>query len=137
MNDIERILKEGGVNPTAVRMLVYKCLSEAEVPMSLSDIEVALESVDKSTISRTLSTFKEHHLIHCFNDGSGSFKFEVCRSGDHHSHDDRHVHFRCTECGVTTCLTSIAVPEVELPQGYIAREINYVISGVCSNCTGK
>lgn len=134
---IEQILNEAGVTSTPVRILVYKCLNESKTPLSLTEIEILLDTVDKSTISRTLTTFKEHQLVHSFNDGSGSAKYEICNSQDKEEDDDEHVHFRCESCGVTSCLPSIKVPEVELPEGYEAYEKNYVIVGKCPKCSHK
>lgn len=137
MKQIEAILSHNGISPTPVRMLVYRCILEAASPVSLSDIETSLDTVDKSTISRTLSTFRNRHLIHALNDGSGSVKYEACKSPGTHNHDDVHVHFHCNECGDTICLHQIPVPAVDLPDGYVAEETNYVISGKCHKCSEK
>lgn len=134
MKDIERLLKDKGITPTPVRLLVYRCLAGSETPQSLADIETALESVDKSTISRSLSLFREHHLLHSFNDGSGSVKYEICHSQDSDDDEDSHVHFRCERCGKTYCLNTVMTPKVELPEGFSVHEINYIITGICSNC---
>lgn len=134
MKTIEMILKDSGITVTPVRILVYRRLQTSEGPMSLSDLETDLESVDKSTISRTLAVFKDKHLIHSFNDGSGSVKYEICNSGDLERDNDRHVHFRCNECGATYCLQELKVPEVSLPEGFIGKEINYVVTGICARC---
>lgn len=135
MEESDKILKEAGITPTAVRILVYRCLLTSLSPLSLSDLEVRLESVDKSTISRTLSLFRKYHLVHSFNDGSGSVKYELCKSTSKQEHDDMHVHFRCEKCGETFCLSEIKVPQVELPEGFEAHGFNYVISGICNNCS--
>lgn len=137
MKETEEILMREGVTPTPVRKLVYKTLQTSKAPLSLSDIEIALKSVDKSTISRTLQIFREHHLIHYFNDGSGSAKYELCRSHSHDEDDDMHVHFRCEKCGETECLPSIKVPTVDLPVGYEVHETNYIITGICSRCATR
>ena len=136
---ITKILNNAGVSPTPVRILVYKCLCEAKFPISLTDIETALESVDKSTVSRTLATFKKHHLVHAFNDGSGSVKYEPSADSSLHGNpqSDPHVHFRCIKCGITSCLNDLKVPRVELPVGFQALEINYIVTGVCGNCSKK
>lgn len=134
MKEIEEILKSKGITPTPVRMLVYGGLSNSPSPQSLADLEYALESVDKSTISRTLALFREHHLLHSFNDGSGSVKYELCSCSDNESHDGFHVHFRCENCGETTCFKTISIPPVSLPDGYVAHESNYVIKGICRKC---
>lgn len=134
MKDVKDFLKEAGVTPTPVRILVYKCLSQTDMPLSLGDLESLLESVDKSTVSRTLSTFRDHHLIHSFNDGSGSVKYEICRSHNHDHHNDLHVHFRCEKCGMTICLPDVKIPDVDLPSGFVMHEANYVVSGICVDC---
>ena len=63
------------VRPTANRELVLRLIAESDRTVSLSDIETALETVDKSTISRILNLFLEHHLLHAIEDGSGSVKY--------------------------------------------------------------
>ena len=49
-------------------------------PASLFELEAELETLDKSTISRSLALLLEHHAIHSFEDGSGSIKYEICQS---------------------------------------------------------
>ncbi len=129
----EQKLEHAGVRPTAMRLLIYKVLGKSGYPLSSLDLETELETVDRSTISRTLAIFLEHDLIHAIDDGSGSVKYEVCRSHHHHSVDDLHVHFHCTVCGKTFCLPD-PVPHIKLPDGFITENINYVITGKCKNC---
>ena len=137
MAEVEKLIKAAQITPTPMRVMVYKCLLNAGCPLSLDDIETKLESVDKSTISRSLSLFRDRHLVHSFNDGSGSTKYELCAAPHALSHEDLHVHFRCEECGETLCFPSIKVPEVSLPDGFESREVNYIITGVCAQCTKK
>lgn len=134
MIQIESILKDKGISPTPVRKLVYKSLLEAEHPVSLSDLEVLLDSVDKSSISRTLSLFRDNHMVHSFSDGSGSMKYEVCHSPEHQEGSDMHVHFHCEKCGATICFNELRIPQVVLPEGFTVHETSYLISGVCDNC---
>ena len=135
MNEIEKFLKEKGITPTPVRILLYNSLKNSLSPVSLTELEISLESIDKSTISRTLNTFKSHHLIHSFSDGSGSVKYELCLSEQHEKDNDQHVHFRCEKCGKTICFSDIKIPKVELPENYKIHECNYIISGICCECS--
>ena len=134
--NIEEYLQHFNVNPTVVRILVLKSLLNSDHPLSLADIESRLETVDKSSISRTLSLFKKKHIVHFFNDSSGSVKYEICRS-EHHLYDDTHAHFHCTSCGETICLHKVKIPAVELPENFIKTDVNYIISGLCPNCINK
>ncbi|MBD5357014.1 MAG: transcriptional repressor [Bacteroides sp.] len=135
MSEKER-LEHVGVRPTAMRLLIYRMLRKSSHPMSLLDMETELETVERSTISRTLSIFLDHDIVHAIDDGSGSVKYEACRSAHHHSINDLHVHFHCTLCDKTFCLP-IPVPEIELPQGFKTQHLNYVITGTCDKCTQK
>ena len=131
-------LDEKGIKATCVRILVYKCIESSIYPVSLTEIEKRLETVDKSSISRSLNIFREKGIVHFFDDGTGSVKYEICHS-DHEGnlHDDSHLHFHCNLCGETICLQNIKVPEVKLPANYIIKSSNYVISGICPDCYSK
>ncbi len=130
----ERLISKG-VNVTAARIMIYRKMAELGYPVSLSDLERELDTVDKSTIFRSLSVLLEHHAIHSFEDGSGSTKYEVCHRCEEECHiEDRHIHFYCECCKRTTCLYDIKVPTVSLPEGYCATSINYTIKGICANC---
>lgn len=133
MNE-ETFLKNAGVNPTAARIMILRTLTEAAHPLSMLEIGDVLESVDKSVISRTLAVFRENHLVHVLEDGSDSTRYEICTSGDHSHHDDSHVHFHCEKCGRTFCLDEVPVPEIPLPEGYIAHYSNFMIKGICKEC---
>lgn len=125
------------VRPTANRELVLRLIAESDRAVSLSDIETALETVDKSTISRILNLFLEHHLLHAIEDGSGSVKYELCGGKYEHSVQDMHPHFYCEQCHRTFCMQSVTIPPVEVPRGYVVNSVNYVLKGVCSDCAKK
>lgn len=125
------------VRPTANRELVLRLIAESDRAVSLSDIETELETVDKSTISRILNLFLEHHLLHAIEDGSGSVKYELCGGKYEHSVQDMHPHFYCEQCHRTFCMQSVTIPPVEVPRGYVVNSVNYVLKGVCSDCAKK
>lgn len=136
--NVETILKDAGVNPTAARIIIFRTLVEAAHPLSMLEIGDVLETVDKSVISRTLAVFRENHLVHVLEDGSDSTRYEICTSSDHSIHDDSHVHFHCEECGRTFCLDDVPVPEMPLPEGFEAHYANFMIKGICKECrSGK
>ena len=133
---IER-LERKGIRVTSIRILVMEALMRASRTMSLADLETELETVDKSSIFRTLELFEEHHVVHAIDDGSGSVKYELCEGGDECSISDMHTHFYCEECHRTFCLKEISVPQVELPEGFHANSINYIVKGICPECSAK
>lgn len=134
----ENALRNKGIQPTSARILVMSALIEQNHPVSLSELETVIGTVDKSTIFRTLGTLLEHHAVHAFEDGSGSTKYEVCRSESGHCPmENRHIHFFCEKCRKTFCIDSVKTPVVELPDGYELSEINYMVKGVCPSCSHK
>ena len=135
--DIEQHLIERGIKPTAMRTLVFRTLSQARSPQSLRDIEDTLITAERSTIFRALTLLVSHHLVHTIEDGSGALKYEVCMSHDHNSFDDHHPHFYCEHCGRTFCLHDERIPRINLPDSYQVHSINFVIKGICPDCTSK
>ena len=127
-------LDRKGIRVTPIRILVLDALMKASGTMSLADLETELETVDKSSIFRTLEIFEKHHLVHSIDDGTGSVKFEVCESEDDCSIADMHTHFYCEICHKTFCLKDISAPLVDLPEGFSARSVNYILTGVCPSC---
>lgn len=134
MVEVESILEKKGVKPTPNRLLVLKGLLDAGRPVSLSELEIILDSVDRSSIFRVLSLFAAHHVVHEMEDGSGMMKYEVCSGVDGCSLDDMHVHFHCEVCGTTYCLKDMRIPDVELPEGFSMESVNFMIKGICPAC---
>ena len=122
------------IKPTAIRLLVLRALMETKQAVSLTDLESKLDTVDKSTIFRTLSLFLSRHLIHGVDDGSGSLKYAVCEDCCQCTVEDQHTHFYCERCHKTFCIRSIHVPVVQLPEGFVPNGINYVVKGLCAEC---
>lgn len=134
--EAEKLLTAAGVRPTANRLILVRTLSAATRPLSLTDMEDILPTLDKSSIFRTLTAFREAHLVHVIEDGSDGVRYELCLShhADDEDDDDLHVHFYCERCHKTFCLPHIPIPDVPLPGGYRRRSVNYMIKGLCPKC---
>ena len=131
----EALLTEHGIKPTANRIVVAKALADAQRPLSLSELEYQILSIDKSGIFRALTLFREHHLVHVIEDGGDGVRYELCHSHNgHDSDDDQHVHFYCERCHRTFCLSDIPIPTIVLPDGYRLQSINYMVKGICPDC---
>ena len=57
--DPVQLMQEHGIRPTAGRVLVLRTLLAEGRPLSMTEIETVLESVDKSTVSRALAAFRD------------------------------------------------------------------------------
>ncbi len=125
------------VKPTPNRLLVLEAIMSASSPVSLADLEAILETVDRSSIFRTLNLFMSRHLVHVIDDGSGPLKYEVCMGEEECSVVDMHVHFSCEKCHKTICLSSTPIPPVALPDGFVMSSANYIVKGICGDCMKK
>lgn len=133
--ECETLLASHNIKPTANRIVVAKTLAAAERPMSLSELEYKILSIDKSGVFRALTLFREHHLVHVIEDGGDGVRYELCHSHDGHAEDDdQHVHFYCERCHRTFCLHDTPIPTVSLPEGYRLTGINYMVKGLCPEC---
>ena len=114
---IEGLLERHGIKLTANRILIAKIMSTLDYPISMKELETMLLTMDKSSIFRTLSLFKNHHLVHQMEDGNDIVRYELCHSHSEEEDEDIHVHFYCEHCHRTFCLNEISVPQVNLPVG--------------------
>ena len=132
--EIEKELESKDIRPTAMRQLVLQVMMQQKSAISLSELELELENADKSTLFRTLKTFEDKMLIHSIDDGTGALKYALCKNSCVVKHKDRHVHFICSKCNHTFCLTDFEVPSIDLPTGFSLEAVNFVVKGVCANC---
>lgn len=132
---IEQQLASHGIRTTAMRLLIYKFLTIKENAVSLTDIEQHFDKSDRTTLFRTIKTFEEKGLVHQINDGTGTTKYALCEQGCNcEIETDLHLHFHCTNCNKTTCLTAHKIPKIKVPKGYVAENVNLVVKGICEHC---
>ncbi|MDE7381884.1 MAG: transcriptional repressor [Muribaculaceae bacterium] len=131
------LLELNGIRPTPNRLLVVDSLSRSKTPMSLLELETALDTLDRSSISRVLNLLSSRSLVHTLEDGRGISKYELCHGS--HSHEgldsDVHPHFYCEVCNKVTCLDCLEIPSLHLPESYKVHSVNYMIKGICPNCS--
>ena len=129
-----QLMQRHGVKPTANRIVIARALAAAGRPMSMTELETLLETIDKSNVFRTLQAFREAHLVHVLDDTGDGVRYELCRSHNDDEDDDLHVHFYCEKCHRTFCLEDIPVPPVSVPGGFAVQTVNYLLKGVCPDC---
>ena len=136
MTEIEKTLDNKSVRPTAMRILIYKFMAGKKTAVALTDIENAFEKAERTTLYRTLKTFEEKGIVHQIDDGTNISKFALCQPGCNCEIDqDLHLHFHCSQCDKTICLTEHKIPHINLPSGYIVEDANLVIKGICDLCS--
>ncbi|HDZ05734.1 hypothetical protein LCGC14_0280570 [marine sediment metagenome] len=135
MENLEQILENNYVKPTAMRLLVLQFLIGKKVAVSLSNIEAYFDNSDRTTLYRTLKTFVENNIAHQIDDGTGITKYAMCEENCHCEMDtDLHLHFHCNNCYETVCMTEHKIPHINLPDGFNAENVNMVVKGICEKC---
>ena len=128
------ILDNANIKPTPNRILVIRSLLAAESPLSLLELEKDLQTLDRSSISRVLALLLEHGAVHAMEDGRGITKYEICHGEHHCSVSDMHAHFYCERCNRVFCFEDINAPEINIPDAFQVRSVNFMIKGICPDC---
>jgi Fur family ferric uptake transcriptional regulator len=134
MIHLEELFAQHGVKLTANRLLIAQALEEAGRPLSMTELEDRLETIDKSNVFRALTAFRDAHLVHVLEDTGDGVRYELCLSHHDDEDDDVHVHFYCTQCRRTFCLHDVPVPPVHVPDGYEPQGVSYLVKGICPEC---
>ncbi len=133
---IAALLKRNNLSVTSSRTKILQLFLEQTGAMAHGDIEKkAGERFDRVTVYRTLQTFVDKGIIHTIPTADNSIRYALCKDdcseGHHHDH---HVHFICRQCHHTFCLDDVVTPDIKLPRGYLAEQVDVVVEGICRNC---
>jgi Fur family transcriptional regulator, ferric uptake regulator len=133
---IKEILKRNKLSVTASREKILNLFFDQAGALAHGDIEKkAGEKFDRVTVYRTLQVFVEKGIIHTIPTADNSIRYALCKNdceeGHHHDH---HIHFVCNNCQNTFCLDNVVTPDIRLPKGYSASQIEVLVQGTCRNC---
>lgn len=135
MEKAEEILIQKSIRITPMRQMLLEYFLDQQSVIGLSELELVFPKGDRITMYRTLKTFEENGIIHTVEKGGGEVKYGLCHKHCTPSrHKDQHPHFHCIKCGESTCLETILIPPIELPDRYIAAELRMDIKGICGQC---
>jgi len=93
------------------------------------------DSVDRVTIYRALDRLTEEGEIHKITGVEGVVQYALCvNCNSNHDHRHDHIHFHCTRCKRVICIENVA-PQFSLPQGYQVSETQFMVTGICAECS--
>jgi Fur family ferric uptake transcriptional regulator len=129
-------LQKAGISKTLQRLAVLDILLKATSPLSVNTIRQLLETkanIDKVTVYRILSLFRQRGIIREISSAGGANYFEMATL-----ENPLHPHFSCRNCGAFTCLAPmsfIQAQELILSEDdYSIDFIEINISGTCAGC---
>lgn len=133
---IQSLLKNNQLSVTDSRTKILELFLASNGAIAHGDIEKKTgEKFDRVTVYRTLQTFVDKGIIHTIPTADNTVRYALCKDncteGHHHDH---HVHFVCEQCGKTSCLDGVVVPEVNLPKAYKIKQVDVVVNGICREC---
>jgi Fur family transcriptional regulator, ferric uptake regulator len=136
--EVASILRRNNLSITESRKKILSLFLATTDALTHGDIErKAGEKFDRVTVYRTLQTFVEKGIVHTIPTADNSVLYALCKDCTEGHHHDDHVHFVCTNCGSTICLDDVVSPRIDLPEGYIAQNVQVVINGLCKSCNEK
>lgn len=131
------LLRKNKLSITESRVRILHLFLEKRGALSHSDIENSSGNrFDRVTVYRTLQVFEDKGIIHTIPTSDNSIQYALCKedcAGGHHH--DHHIHFLCKKCQITYCLDEVVTPDLKLPGGYTADQVEVVVEGVCRNCS--
>jgi len=128
------MLQKNQLYRTPERVLIFQELKNFDSPCSLSRlIQLTSDSVDRSTVYRTLDTFEKIGIISRVYTG---WKYTVELSDIFRSH---HHHMTCSQCGVVISFDEPPallkeLKRLESQNGFTIKSHNLELSGLCSMC---
>ena len=129
-------LQNAGISKTSQRLAVLNILLKATTPLSVNTIRQSLETktnIDKVTIYRILSLFRQRGIIREIASAGGANYFEMATL-----ENPLHPHFSCRNCGAFTCLAPLPFTQAQelilSKDDYSIDHIEINISGLCACC---
>ena len=100
---LRELLKTSGIRVTAPRLAVLRVLSQAERPLSHTEVLERLGAIDcdPATVYRSLIKLRDAGLAVVASRVAGIDRYDLARAtGSAHGHP----HFLCEDCGRVACL---------------------------------
>jgi Fur family ferric uptake transcriptional regulator len=122
------------IRNTQAKTEILNLFNKTENALSHSEIQERLDGLcNRVTIYRVLERLEKEGEIHKIVNVDGVINYAKCHHCEKDMHSHNHLHFNCENCKHITCIENI-VPQIKLPEDFIAHSYNFVISGICPKC---
>lgn len=132
MDAIAQIMKEKGQRFTSQKKEVLCALRQKPqtVLEILTLVKLKKRSIDKATVYRILTSFKELGLVHEINLGDRETRYEL-------QHDKHHHHLICENCGSIDDISlreDVLLKEVQKQSSFKVKNHSLEFFGTCKKC---
>lgn len=128
-----------GQRNTRQKQLLLSILREADRPMSINELYTKLAAqmprIAKSTIYRNIDSLLAQNLIDKYHLNNNEIFYKIKADSHEHKH-----YLICDNCKKTFDLPSCPIQELENAmeeEGFVIREHQIQLNGLCKNCAGK
>lgn len=137
--DFAGLLHKNQLKITGPRLGVLQVIAQSDAAITQPALEKIMGAdVDRVTLYRILKTFEEKGILHKVIDLNGTANYAICSPRcTVHEHHDEHFHFNCINCKKVYCLDDVPLQSIKIPEGFTAKDINLVISGLCDKCNAE
>ncbi|HEY5890479.1 MAG TPA: Fur family transcriptional regulator [Acidimicrobiia bacterium] len=135
--ELGTVLRDSGNRITEPRLRVWEVLGRATdhltVEEIVAEVHMADPAINTSSVYRTLALFADLGLVRESQLGPDEgARWEL-------AHPDDHFHLVCRSCGEVDHHEGDLVDQIRLHlgggHGFVAEEIDLVVTGLCSKCS--
>lgn len=128
-------LKLNNLSLTNHRIELLSVLSTCDKAVTEKELEVLMNgNCNRTTIYRNLNSLVEKKIVHRILSGD-AVKYKLVSPKKESEKKADHVHFDCKSCNTTFCLEDLAIQDFTLPEGFTKLENQFIIFGICKNCS--
>ena len=131
---MKNLLEKHKIIETPFRKQVMDVFNKHNSAIPLSIIEKELKKYNRITLYRTMKMFLKKGIVHEITINGEESNYAICNDGCNiDSHHHQHIHFKCTSCGIITCVETIEFPKINLPN-YKINQLEIQAIGLCDKC---
>ena len=120
---------------TLAKTKILNFIKNSESAVAHSEIQHSMNGIcDRVTTYRVLERLVREGSIHKIVNTDGVLNYAACNTCKEKKHFHHHVHFSCESCNTITCLDNV-LPTYQLPSNYTVTETNFMLSGLCPQCS--
>lgn len=132
MEEVKKLLKEKGINPSIQRIKIFKALMGNKDHPTAKDIYERIlreiPTLSKTTVYNTVKLFEKKGILQPLRIKEGETRYDMKA--------ELHTHFRCRKCGNLYDLKSkeSLIKKKEEIEGHLVEGKCVCYLGVCKNC---
>ena len=128
------LLRNRNLKATPKRIELLTVIANYGSAMPYGEVQKVLKHYDRVTLYRTINALLDGGIIHKASVSGDDVYYAMCKEYcTSHTHNHKHIHFKCTECLEVSCVNSKTPIVVEIPN-VLVKNVEVEVMGICSKC---